>query len=59
MQPMRISRIGAEEKVATNGKAATATNGHSTNGNGKARKTKPAATTETVEAEMLVEVGGQ
>ncbi len=63
MQPLTINRIGAETEVATNGKSAAATNGHSTNGNGngngKARKAKPVAAAEAVDVDMLVEVGGQ
>ena len=53
MQPLRIDRVGAESGVATNGHSA---NG---NGNGKARKAKPVAVAEPVEADTLVEVGGQ
>jgi hypothetical protein len=75
MQPLRINRVGAEEPVVANGKAATnghAINGHATNGNGhangngssangKTRKVKSVVTVESAvaEPEMLVEVGGQ
>lgn len=64
MLPLRISRIGAKDKAVANGKAA-ATNGHSSNGrgrangNGKAGKTKPAAAVVAADDEVLVEVGGQ
>ena len=74
MQPMRISRVGAEEPVvATNGNGQwprpmvtpTVTRQRqrptARNGNGKGRKVKSVVTVEAAvaEPEMLVEVGGQ